>query len=138
MISSDKKRNSENINNRDIGQRIREERERLGLSRSEFAEIVELSDYYIGQLERGERQMSLTVLIKISTCLHISLDYLIFGSTRYDNNVYDQGAPAYTNEKTDIHVAEIMQLLEKCSDKELTLFKKVIQTIIPYVTKAEK
>ena len=67
------------IDNIAIGKRIREEREKLELSREEFAEIVELSDYYIGQLERGERQMSLPVLVNIADCLHISLDYLIFG-----------------------------------------------------------
>ncbi|MGB9839825.1 helix-turn-helix domain-containing protein, partial [Thermovenabulum sp.] len=33
-----------------IGKRIREEREKFGLSREEFAEIVGLSDYYIGQI----------------------------------------------------------------------------------------
>lgn len=62
-----------------IGKRIRASREKLGLSREEFAEIVDLSDYYIGQIERGERQMSLSVLVKISRHLHETLDYLIFG-----------------------------------------------------------
>ncbi|RKL62247.1 XRE family transcriptional regulator [Thermoanaerobacteraceae bacterium SP2] len=47
-------------------QRIRKEREKLGLTREKFAEIIGLSDYYVGQLERGERQMSLNVLVKIA------------------------------------------------------------------------
>jgi len=37
------------IDHRTIGQRIREEREKLALSRAEFAEIIELSDYYVGK-----------------------------------------------------------------------------------------
>ncbi len=47
------------IDNKGIGERLRQEREELGLTREKFAEIVELSPLYIGQLERGERQMSL-------------------------------------------------------------------------------
>ncbi|AYO29360.1 MAG: hypothetical protein PWR06_2742 [Thermoanaerobacteraceae bacterium] len=72
-------RENKNTDNRAIGQRIRTEREKFGLSRQEFAEILRLSDYYVGQLERGERQMSLPVLVEISNCLHVSLDYLLFG-----------------------------------------------------------
>ena len=64
--------NKTDIDHRIIGQRIREERENLELSREEFAEIIGLSDYYVGQLERGERQMSLPASVKIATCLHVS------------------------------------------------------------------
>ncbi|MDK2821521.1 MAG: hypothetical protein PWP31_1486 [Clostridia bacterium] len=122
------------IDNKAIGQRIREEREKFGLSREEFAEIVGLSDYYVGQLERGERQMSLPVLIKVANCLHVSLDYLIFEKTTYDayfvhdaRNIYD----ACDSNKD----AEINSLLNKCSPKELELVKKLIKTILPYLHK---
>lgn len=110
------------IDNKAIGQRIREEREKFGLSREEFAEILGLSDYYIGQLERGERQMSLPVLVKIVNSLHISLDYLIFGKTSDD--VCD------SNKDTEIN-----NLLNKCSPKELDIVKKLIRTILPYLSK---
>jgi len=120
------------INNRNIGQRIREERENLGLSREEFAEIIGLSDYYVGQLERGERQMSLPVLVKIVNCLHVTLDYLIFGKTTYDGyyahdarNVYEAGD---SNKDTEIN-----SLLNKCSPRELDLVKRLIKIILPYV-----
>jgi len=120
------------IDNKAIGQRIRDERENLGLSREEFAEMVGLSDYYIGQLERGERQMSLPVLVRVSNCLHISLDYLVFGITSYTaksavNEPHNKGA---YNTVTD---GEISSLLNKCSAKELELFKKLIKTILPYL-----
>jgi transcriptional regulator with XRE-family HTH domain len=124
------------IDHRTIGQRIREEREKLALSRAEFAEIIELSDYYVGQLERGERQMSLSVLFKVSSCLHISLDYLVLGTSRYaEYSASNETAPAYANENAQL--VEIMQLLEKCSEKELDLIKKLIQTIIPYMRQYE-
>jgi transcriptional regulator with XRE-family HTH domain len=122
------------IDNRTVGQRIREEREKLGLSREEFAEIIGLSDYYVGQLERGERQMSLPVLVKIANCLHISLDYLIWGRIAYDTycihdarNIY--GSPDSSQD------TELIELINKCSQKELELVKKLIKTILPYIGK---
>ncbi|HHV98821.1 MAG TPA: helix-turn-helix transcriptional regulator [Clostridiaceae bacterium] len=123
--------NGAKIDNKAIGQRIRNERENLGLSREEFAEMVGLSDYYIGQLERGERQMSLPVLVKVSNCLHVSLDFLVFGIT--------SGSAGSVNEPDNDGTynvnanGEISSLLEKCSPKELELFKKLIKTILPYL-----
>ncbi|MDD4570183.1 MAG: helix-turn-helix transcriptional regulator [Tepidanaerobacteraceae bacterium] len=124
------------IDNKAIGQRMRKEREKLELSREEFAEIIELSDYYVGQLERGERQMSLPALVKVANCLHVSLDYLIFGKTSYDTayihdpkNIYD------TCNQNNFN--EINSLLKKCSPMEIELFKKLIQTIIPYMGKTK-
>ena len=40
------------INLEEIGLRIRKEREKLGLTREKFAELIGLSPYYIGQIER--------------------------------------------------------------------------------------
>ena len=60
---------------REIGNRIRAEREYLGLTREKFAEIVDLSSFYIGQIERGDRTMSLDTLLKIADSLKLSIDY---------------------------------------------------------------
>ncbi|MDI3481125.1 MAG: hypothetical protein PWQ97_780 [Tepidanaerobacteraceae bacterium] len=117
------------IDSRAIGQRIRNEREKMGLTREEFAEIVGLSDYYVGQLERGERQMSLPVMVRVTNCLHVSLDYLIFGDSSDTEGVNESQCPY--NAK-DVR-REINHLLDKCSPKELELFKKLISTILPYV-----
>lgn len=120
------------IDNKAIGQRIREERNRFELSREEFAEILGLSDYYIGQLERGERQMSLPVLVKVANCLHLSLDYLIFGKAN-DGYIHDA---SYTRDISNPYHPhkdeEIEELLKKCSPKELVLIKKIVKTILPY------
>ncbi|RJX24743.1 MAG: XRE family transcriptional regulator [Dethiobacter sp.] len=121
------------IDNKAIGQRIREEREKLQLSREEFAEIIGLSDYYIGQLERGERQMSLPVLVKIVNCLHVSLDYLIFGETAH--NVYVHDAHNIYDTCGSNKDRDVKSLLNKCSPKELELVKKLIRTILPYLGK---
>ncbi|SHJ97406.1 Helix-turn-helix [Caminicella sporogenes DSM 14501] len=129
------------IDNKAIGERIRQEREKLGLTREKFAEIVELSPLYIGQLERGERQMSLNTLFKISECLHISIDYLVKGSDKEKLNYFvkeiekndylkDSYSKSYTNE-----FQEFISLINKCSKKEISIFKDIIKIILPHLKK---
>jgi len=122
--------NNTNIDIKSIGKRIREEREKFGLSREEFAEIIGLSDYYVGQLERGERQMSLPVLIKIANCLHLSTDYLIFGKTDFSHYYIRESSYNYSNIS---RYDKIINLLNKCSHKELELIEKLIKVILPYI-----
>lgn len=114
-----------------IGHRIRSEREKLGISRSDFAELIGLSEYYVGQLERGERQMSLPVLVKISKCLRVSLDHLVLGTPEYNSCYIYDGANSYSS--GNVKDTEIYELIERCSPKELELFKKLIKTIVPYI-----
>ena len=38
-----------------LGQRIREERLKMNLTQAQLAEAIDISDTYIGQIERGER-----------------------------------------------------------------------------------
>lgn len=68
-----------------IGNRIRLAREELGITRENLSELVDITPYYLGQIERGERNMSVKTLIKISGSLKISIDYLVYGKKR-DNS----------------------------------------------------
>lgn len=119
-----------------IGKRIREEREKFGLSREEFAEIVGLSDYYIGQIERGERQMSLPVLIKIAGLLHLSLDYLIFGENYYSAECFRESFLDKQKQKAGC-LEEVVALLYRCSKKELEFIKKLLKVILPHLYKLD-
>lgn len=126
------------VNNKAIGYRIREEREKLKLTRERFAEIVDFSPLYIGQLERGERQMSLTALVKISKYLHISIDYLIYGSDPNDSNklFLKENSKTYSIKDNSNKIANkknILDLIDRCSSKELNLIEDIIKLIIPYI-----
>lgn len=62
-----------------IGQRIRQERNKMGLTQFQLAEKVEISPQYEGKIERGEKQFSFETIVNISIALNTSLDYLAFG-----------------------------------------------------------
>lgn len=118
------------LDNRALGQRIRGQREKLGLSREDMAEIVGLSVYYVGQLERGERQMSLPVLVALASCLHVSLDYLVLGKKVVGDNYVKDAPGSYT--AGDVENQELSELLARCSPREIELIGKIVKVIIPY------
>ena len=76
--------------------------------------------------------MSLNVLVKIANCLHVSLDYLIFGhktpQAYYAHDIHNHYKTEANNQYDEINM-----LLNKCSAKELKLIKKLLKTILPYI-----
>lgn len=66
-----------NMNREILGQRIREERMRIGLTQEQLAEHIDVSTTYIGFIERGERSVTLEKIALLAECLHVSIDSLI-------------------------------------------------------------
>lgn len=62
-----------------IGKRIRREREKLSLTREEFAERVNISPQFLAQLENATRGMSAETLYKMCVEFNISADYILLG-----------------------------------------------------------
>ena len=72
-----------------IGDRLREERVRAGISQRELARRLGLSPSLISQLESGQSKPSVGTLYSIVTELGVSLDHVIRGS---DHNADGDGA----------------------------------------------
>ena len=64
---------------RAFGKRVRELREAKDWSQEEMGEACNLHWTYIGQVERGERNLTLDSLFKISKGLKVSLSELFEG-----------------------------------------------------------
>ena len=47
-----------------VGERIRSIRESYNMSREKFSEIIDISEVFLGQIERGERSLSIKTLRK--------------------------------------------------------------------------
>jgi len=107
-----------NVDFKEIGDKIRIERERFDISREKFAELLNLSPFFVGQIERGERKMSISTLINVSECLHISIDYLIFGEI-------------YNNKENN----NLIVLINKCSEKETLVIEDIIKIILPHIVR---
>lgn len=60
-----------------LGVVVRECREALDLTQEQLAEKSDLSKNYIGNIERGEQELSITALIKVASGLGITASSLI-------------------------------------------------------------
>ncbi len=60
-----------------IGDRIRESRKTKGLTQEQLAEVLDVTPYYMGELERGNKFPSLDLFIKLVEVLDVSADYLL-------------------------------------------------------------
>ncbi|WP_028083660.1 helix-turn-helix domain-containing protein [Dolichospermum circinale] len=63
--------NSKNVQ-KEFGLRLRQIRQKMGLSQEELAHLCNLDRSYVGGVERGERNISLVNIHKIANALNIS------------------------------------------------------------------
>lgn len=74
-----------------LGERIREERRRLHLTQAELAEAIDISDTYMGAIERGERSLTLDTLVRLVNRLGVTVDYMLSDSVSdTDANIMEQ------------------------------------------------
>lgn len=79
------------INYKLLGARIREERLRLRLTQAQLAEAIDISDTYMGAIERGERGLSLDTLVMLAGRLGVTVDFLLSDSVSdTDDNIMEQ------------------------------------------------
>ena len=63
-----------------LGKRIREERKKLNLTQAELEEEIDISDTYMGAIERGERSLTLDTLVRLVGRLGVTVDYMLADS----------------------------------------------------------
>jgi len=74
-----------------LGKRIREERQRLNLTQAKLAEAVDISDTYMGAIERGERNLTLDTLVRLVCRLGVTVDFMLVDSVSdSDLNILEQ------------------------------------------------
>lgn len=62
-----------------FGAIVRKEREKLGISQEELADLCGLHRTYIGGVERGERNLGLLNVVRIAAALKVSVSTLLRG-----------------------------------------------------------
>lgn len=69
------------MNYKEIGNRIKQKRIELGLTQEKLAEEINVSEQYIGAIERATSKCSIETLVKLAQVLGLNVDYLLFGVT---------------------------------------------------------
>ena len=79
----------------DIGLRVRQRREELGLTREKMAERAGLSVQFMASVELGKQSMTTDSLKKVCRALCVSADYIVFGTrpgySEHDLNAAQRG-----------------------------------------------
>lgn len=74
-----------------LGIRIRDERKKLNLTQAQLAEAIDISDTYMGAIERGERCLTLDTLVRLVNRLGVTVDYLLSDYVSdTDSNIIEQ------------------------------------------------
>ena len=92
-----------------IGARIRKQREYMGLTREQLAELLEVTPKFCSDIELGVKGMSVQTLCRLSNVLSLSTDYILFG------------------EKEEIDSREINRMLQQCSPKEYEYAEQLLK-----------
>ena len=96
--------------NTEIGARIKEEREKAGLTQGRFSELIGLGPKSVSAFERGTVGISFTTLKKICQVLSVSSDQILFGKADPDGS----------------DLSELVHRLERLSPKQFAITKEVV------------
>lgn len=78
------------INEKEIGQRIRQIRTSRNMTQEAFSCSIHISKSYLALIESGKRTASIDVLAQISKSYGVSVDYLLFDDDSHRDDKFYQ------------------------------------------------
>lgn len=106
---------------KEIGGNIRKFRTLHQMTREQLAEALNLDTAYLGQCERGERQLGLNKTIEVIRFFSIT-----------PNDIIPAGVE-WKNVHKAKYLEEIERLLEGCSDNQLFAVLRCITLLLPFL-----
>ena len=99
----------------EIGQRIIERRKKLGLTQEALAEKGVMTTQFVSYAEAGKRAMRPENLLKISSALGVSADYLLTG------DIVDKDLLILSDKMRKLTPSQL-RIIENIIDKSISLF----------------
>jgi transcriptional regulator with XRE-family HTH domain len=103
-----------NIDYKELGKRIRAERRKQDLTQEKLAEMADISDSFMGHIERGGRTLSIETLAKLANALGLSIEYIVCGEFNY---------------QPDMLPSEIHDALNQMSNCQRKVFLSMMKTL---------
>lgn len=100
--------------NIEIGARIKDEREKAGLTQEKFSELIGLGPKSVSAFERGTVGISFTTLKKICQVLSVSSDQILFGPREQKEN----------------DLSDLIQRLERLSPKQYAITREIVLKLL--------
>jgi len=110
---------------RKLGKRIKELRERLGISQQRLSELLGISRTAISQIENGDRKVSTDELVKLSEIFNLSIEGLL--DAKKEPEVILNNTIKKDRERPKIRINVPQKNLEKFREVLLYILNKVAQ-----------
>ena len=95
-----------------IGKRIRAQREFMGYTREQFAELLDVTPKFCSDIGLGVKGMSVPTLCRISRILRLSTDYILYGKGTIEES------------------STISLMLQSATDMERKYAEKLLRTFL--------
>ena len=106
-----------------FGARTKNNREAIGLTKEKFAEMINRSDNYVSELEKGNNSCSVHTLHQISKALKVPSDKLLYED--------DEGFMVKNYSNKEI----LKNIIDRCSEDEVEVIKDLIIAAYPNLEK---
>lgn len=100
------------IDLKQIGRRICERRQALGITQEKLAEKMDVSIQMISNMERGNKEVKISNLIKLSEILEVSTDYILTGKSVAENKTAAEKISYLSDGDKEIIYKLITRLIE--------------------------
>ena len=98
-----------------LGSRVKNKRLSLAMTQEQLAELVDISAVYVGQIERGDRHMTIDILVKMAKVLDVSVEELLKDTV--------------TN--TNSRITELNNIIKDLKTSEIDKIIKVVKAMHP-------
>lgn len=106
-----------------FGARTKNYRTSIGLTKETFANMINRSENYISELEKGNSSCSVHTLYQISKALRVPCDNLLYE----DSEMYNKDE--YSNREI------LKNIIDRCNEEELAVIKDLIVAAYPNLDK---
>src|SRR3989304_4210921 len=110
-----------------IGKRLRDLRQRKGLTQKGMAKMAGVDYTYIGKIERGEQLPSLNVLIRFAECLSLPLDRFFMDEATW-RLVSLAPKDVYESMQRE-NLWELLRLLEGVPEEDISLLTEISRVL---------
>lgn len=97
-----------------IGERIRTARLNKKFTQDKIAEMTELSNTHVSNIENGTTKVSLPTLVKIANSLEVSVDELLCDNLKKSREVFNN---------------EIVSICQDCDDTEIKIMADTLKAL---------
>lgn len=111
-----------------LGQKIKSERKRQGLTLEALSERIGISRNFLWEIEDGRKAPAIQTLYQLGVCLNLSVDYLL-GISQEKKLLH----PDTPSTRREMALGHIMRTLDACGERELALISDVIEDLSDYL-----